>query len=317
MSEHITHLAVAEDSARVVLQNENFSSPMRIAMQKYPEALRLGSVTRSGDTFIFPLLTEWKKDWEKNDKREEQMAYIIGWAGHLAADRTFKPVFRITDLAFYTRGYPGPAHASIYHDAVTFAQVYQYGESGPFHPTALQKNAQGHAAADYLPVNRIEGAMASNFGVNLATFKEFLPEKIDNWEKQWKALEDEKQRFYVEIDRYTEAHHESDDNRMRQYILDPNFYDPNDPIIQLARSVQLDQSSDIRLSEALQDTENQSLYAQSLRLGYDFLMACSDYFADKIDLETAKKQMRTFQAHKQSLDYYVELAKQEQATKEK
>lgn len=308
MSEHITHLAVAEDSARLALQNKRFSPQIRAAMKKYPDALRLGSTTRSGDTFIFPLITEWKKDWKKDDEREEQMAYIIGWAGHLAADRTFKPVFRITDLSHYVRGYPGPPNASIYHDAVTFGQVYQFGKTVPFHPNALQKDIKGHVAADYVPVNRIESAIANNFAGNLANFKIFLPEQIEDWKKQWEEIENEKQRFYVEIDRYTEAHHYSDPNRMRQYIIDANFYNPNDPIIQLARSIQKGEKKDINLSQALQGTENQSLYAQSLKLGHDFLMACNDYFEGNIDLEEARKRMRTGQRHKESLKYYIELA---------
>ncbi len=311
MSEHITHLAVAEDSARLVGYNPAFSARIKTAMEKYPEALRLGSTTRSGDTFILPLLTTWKNDWQENDRRAEQMAYIIGWAGHLAADRTFKPVFRITDLAYYTRGYPGPSHASIYHDTVMFEQVYQSGQATPFHPSALQKNIEGHAAADYVPVNRVESALASNFAGNLASIRTFLPQAIEDWNSQWRTLDGEKQKFYVGIERYTDAYHNSDPSRRRQYIIEANFYNPNDPIIALARSIQQGEKSSIKLSTALENTDNQSLYAQSLKLGYDFLMACSDYFEGNISLDEAKKQMRTFEPHTQSLDYYVNQVQKE------
>jgi hypothetical protein len=308
MSEHITHLAVAEDSIRLALHDSDFSDHIRFAVNSYPHILQLGSVTRSGDTFIFPLITEWKKDWEREDPRSKQMAYILGWAGHLAADRTFKPVFRITDLAYYVRGYPGPAHASIYHDAITFSQVYHDGETAPFHPSALQPAAYTHPAADILPVTRLEEAMGFNFAGHLAEFKTFLPNEIADWEKQWEAIENEKQRFYVGIDRYTEAHHNSDAHRMRQYIIDPNFYNADDPIIALTRALQEGRSTSISLKDALEGTDDQSLYAQSLKLGYDFMMACSHYFEGNIDLEEAKKRMRTFQPHRQSLDYYIEMA---------
>ncbi len=70
------------------------------------------------------------------------------------------------------------------------------------------------------------------------------------------------------------------------------------------------------MEEALEGTENQSLYAQSLKLGHDFMWACSEYLEGNIDLAQAKKDTRQFEAHKQSLEYYVEQAKlQEKAGK--
>ncbi len=310
MSEHITHLAVAEDSARVVCQHPDFNSDMQDCILRYPHILRLGSVTRSGDTFILPSLTKWRKNWQMNEISGRKMAYILGWAGHLAGDRTFKPVFRITDLAYYVRGFPGPSHASIYHDAVTFDEVYAGGKDQPFHPAILRPDMSGHPAADFIPVNRMETALSSSFAAQLGSKKAFLPQTADNWEGDWKKMEDERQRFYVGIDRYTEARHQAHPNRMRQYIIDPKFYNPEDPIIKIARAVQRKEKPPVSLEEALIGTDQQSLYAQSLKLGYDFMKTCSDYFEKKISLDQAKVNFRIGQPHKQKLDYYVKMAEE-------
>ncbi len=308
MSEHITHLAVAEDSARLATKDADFSRRILSCVQKFPEALQLGSVTRSGDTFILPLLTKWREDSKEADKRSEKMAYIIGWAGHLAADRTFNPVLRMTDLAYYTRGFPGPPNASVYHDAVVFGSVYQHGHAGPFHPSALRQSLNGHPAAVWVPVERLEESWASNFADQLAQLRKYLPESLNDWNESWKAIEEERQKFYVALDRYSEAHHRSDPHRMSQYIVAPNFFNPNDLIIQLARSVQLEEPTNIALSDALTGVEAQSLYAQAIKLGYDFMKAASDYFEQRISLEEAKKQFRIGQPHNQSLEYYIEQA---------
>ena len=309
MSEHITHIAVGEDSFRVVSQREGFSERIKAAVASYPEAFRLGTCTRSGDTFILPLLTGWKESWEGSPSQQEQLAYTIGWMGHLAGDRTFKPVFRITDLAFYTRGYPGPAHASIYHDAATFGRVFAGGAQPPFYPATLSHELSQHPAAAFLPVAELEGPLAMQFADRLATIKTFLPATVDDWETQWETLDEERQKFYVEIDRYTEAYQSPQPARTRQYLIDPNFYDDSDPIIRLARAVQQGETAPVSVEAALAGTETQSLYAQSLKLGHDFMWACSQYLEGNIDLEQAKKDTRQFAAHKQSLEYYVEQAK--------
>ncbi len=312
MSEHITHLAVAEDSARVVSNDPEFNAILLDSIRRFPRALRLGSTTRSGDAFILPLLTKWREDWKENDPRTQKLAYILGWSGHLAADRTFKPVFRITDLAHYTRGFPGPADASIYHDAIMFSQAYHNGQDPPFRPSALMHDLKGHPAADYVPVSHVESSIGATFRTQLASIKTFLPEQIEDWEQQWKVQNNEKQKFNVDLDRYTAAHHHPDPSQLRQFIIEPNFYNPEDPIIRMARDMQEKGKTDVKLSDALEGTENQSLYAQSLKLGYDFLKTCSDYFGKKISLDQAKVNFRIGKPHKQPLDYYIKMAQEAQ-----
>ncbi len=310
MSEHITHLAVAEDSARLVSVDPAFDQRLLKCMQAHPEALQWGSMSRSGDTFIYPLLEKWKADWEQSSMQEKQVSYVIGWAGHLAADRTFKPVYRITDLAYYVRGYPGPSHASVHHDAVTLREVYDGGRERPFHPQVVDSTLAHHPAGRIFPAERIENALAMNFGSNLASFKHFLTPDRKEDEPFLEQVENERQRFYVEIPRYTEAYHRPDPARIYQYILKPQFYNRNDPIIQLARQIQNGTDPKVDLQQALDVASDQSLYAQALLLGHQFMMAASDFFTNKIDLDEAKLRMRTAQPHKKPLEYYVKQAEQ-------
>ena len=98
-------------------------------------------------------------------------------------------------------------------------------------------------------------------------------------------------------------------------IIDPNFYNEEDPIIQLARSAQNNESPKFSLKEALNQADQQSLYSQSLKLGHQFLMADSDFFEGKTSLEEAAKRHRRFERHKQKLKYYIDLVEKNKLNK--
>lgn len=312
MSEHVTHIAVAEDSIRIARADPNFSALLRDSVNEFPQAVRYGSTTRSGDMFIYPLLEKWKEEWEDSPLQKEKMAFVLGWACHLSADRTFKPVYRMTDFAFYARGYPGPSHASVYHDAVTLREVYQNGTVHPFHESVVSHDLHKHPAAAVVPINRIEGPFARSYASDLASLKKFLSHRNESDKSFEDMCDDDRQKFYVEVDRYEEAYHHPNPAWLRRYIIKPNFYDRNDPVISFARDIQNGRAPGVRLESLWKGIDNQSLYAQSLKLGYDFLMAANDFFTDKISLEQAKTNMRTGQPHTQSLDYYKKLVEAEE-----
>ena len=308
MSEHITHIAVAEDSARLAARDPAYSDLFREAAAQFPDALRLGSTTRSGDTFIFPLLTEWRGDWQRDDPRTEKLAYVIGWAGHLAADRTFKPTYRITDLAYYLRGFPGPTHATIYQDVASFEHVYAGGQREPFHPATLTHHLSGMPGAELFPVAAVEPLMAYELADRLARLKDFSALGAEGWEEHYGTLLSERQRFYVDVARYTEAAEQPAVGRLHQYLLAPNFYDPDDPLLRYTETLRAGDEPAEDLAAVLA-TPGDSLYAQSLVLGHSFFRAISDYFTGAITEEEGRERMRTFQPHAQPLDYYVEQAK--------
>ena len=66
---------------------------------------------------------------------------------------------------------------------------------------------------------------------------------------------------------------------MRRYIFEANFYNRNDPLIQLARSIQHGKPDrSIDLQEAVEAAASQSQYAQAVRKRYRYLEACSECF---------------------------------------
>ncbi|MBQ0734672.1 hypothetical protein [Aquimarina celericrescens] len=307
MSERITHIAVAEDCARLVSLDPEFSKTILNCIQKFPEALRLGSVSRSGDKFILPLLEKWRDDWKNDDLRSEKMSYVLGWSGHLAADRIFKPICRITNLDHYVEERPSPSNSAIYHDVVTFTHVFDLGTEEPFHPHILSYNLSEHSASRYLPVSKIEKVISGKMMVDLAQIKTFFPKTEKQWKEDWKSLNQEKQSFYVDLDRYSKAYYNGDAYLINKLIEDPNVYNPKNEIIQLVRNIKNKETPKFSLEEALAKAEKQSLYAQALKLGHQFMRADSDFFEKKINIEVASKRHRRGEKHKQKLQYYIDL----------
>ena len=313
MSEHITHLAVAEDTARLAQYEPGFHPDLKQALRRYPEAVRLGSVTRSGDMFILDLTEKYRGKVGTDPAVAERMAYVLGWAGHRVADRIFKPVFRMTDLAYYVRGYPGPSHASVYHDAVTFAEVYDNGRRAPFQPGILQHALSEHPAATVVPVAAAEPLLAAQWGRVISEKQGFMTAADTEWADYWQTFADRRIKFYVEVDRYTNAYYQPRPDRVRQYLREPNFFNPQDEILQVVRSLRGKRTDYPKhdLNTALAKAKDQSLYAQAMALGMQFLRAVSDFYGGKIDRATADTQLRIGEPDRYDTDYYVRLKAQQ------
>jgi hypothetical protein len=70
---------------------------------------------------------------------------------------------------------------------------------------------------------------------------------------------------------------------VRRFVIENNFYDREDPLIRLARSIHDGKPEDIRLGHALAVAGTQSEYAQVLRKGFLYIQAASDFFEKKIN----------------------------------
>jgi hypothetical protein len=137
-------------------------------------------------------------------------------------------------------------------------------------------------AARAFEVDEIESLFRSVWQRALIGLHTFIPdqEDIDGWlERLFKT----RQRFYVDIRRYASAFADPDPDKVKRFIVDVHFYESQDPLIRLARSIQRgDPDAGIDLQEALEAAAVQSQYAQSLRRGYLYLQAANDFFERRI-----------------------------------
>lgn len=276
MSEHITHTAVMDDGARLALHSPAICDAFKLAFGKRLDIARFSAMTRSGDKFTVKLLRDVRDHWPQRrdeDMALEKLSFLLGWRCHLAADRTFKPVYRILQPEHYMRPaseITPPSDVTVYHDVVVFREVYAAGRAEPFTPGALDYRLETYRASSGLPASSLE--------------RLFMP----LWQEMLLHIQstkgmDRHQRVVVDIQRYANAYHSPDGELMRRYIIEPNFYNPADPIIALARSLQRGKPrKDVALEEAVAAAPRQSQYAQALERAYRYLLAASEYFTGKI-----------------------------------
>jgi hypothetical protein len=297
MSEHITHVAVFEDCMRLALRSNEIAEPLKISLRNYPGLARFTSIARGGDGLAIELIRNCRERWETRrpgDFVEETLSYVIGWRCHNAADRHFKPIYRVVEAERYEgeRGgdidMAGPGESRIYHDIVVFREVYQCGAEPGWPAALLDYRMESHPASDAVSPLVLEDLLGGLLQSTLLETQSFLGKTgdVDAW---FDELLDSYQPFTVDLKRYAEAYYSPELEEMRRFIIENNFYDRSDPLIQLARSIQLGSpDTSIDLGRAVEAAANQSQYAQAVRKAYNHLVASSEYFLHRID----EKQLR-------------------------
>lgn len=277
MSEHITHTAVTDDGVRLALHSPDICEVFHGVLRRNTDICRYSAMTRSGDQFTVKLLRALRDQWRNgrlDSLAEKKLAFLLGWRCHLAADRTFKPVYRILDPKHYLKGddeHGEASDVSIYHDVVVFREVYDNGRAEPFTPSALDFRLESHPASRAMPARALQRLLLPFWQTELLRIhSRRVPARF--------------QLHRITVLRYSAAYHTPDPDKMRRFIIEPNFYNPQDPLIALARSLQRGKPrGDIALADAVAAAAKQSQYSQALERAYRYLLAASDYFTGKID----------------------------------
>jgi hypothetical protein len=299
---------VFEDCGRLALHSPGVCSAFKTALNKYWDIASLGTLTRSGDKYTVELLKYCRERWARRtagDFLEEKLAYVIGWRCHNAADRHFKPIYREVEPEHYKNEAGGRdpderdvSDVRIYHDIIVFREVYDFGRKpgSPVSPYLLQDNLSGHPAAAAMPVAPVEGAIGAVVQRTLLGQQGFAKGETDA--SKWLArFQRQLQDYYVDIHRYARAAEQPDPDFLRRFILDNRFYDRRDPLIRMARSLQAGKPAGGDLKPALEQAERQSQYAQTIRQGYLYLAASSEFFEGKIEEPELRKRLDLGTSH--------------------
>jgi len=163
MSEHFTHIAVYEDSARLILASPDINDVFKHCIRTQYDSGLLGSSSRGNHLFAIPIIEKFKKEYgtlSDTTEADQKIAYAIGWLTHRASDLQMKPVFRKAEAD------PDPRFtyqlSSIYHDAMSFHKVYDGGKmpslspNQVLSPATFNYNMASHPAADAVNISTTE-----------------------------------------------------------------------------------------------------------------------------------------------------------------
>ncbi len=289
MSEHLTHIAVYEDCARLILNTGKFCEAFRACVSAQYDSGLTTSGTRGNHLYAVPILATYKDQWDQvagDQKVRQQVAGAIGWITHRAADLQMKPTWRAKlelDPEF------PDSEMQIYHDAVTFREVYDGGMRSTnsafeqLSPHTLEKDMASHPASKLLDEKQVEELVTFLYQKEFVALHSFHDSREDI--QQW--LDDfleYHQEFTEDLRRYIEAFQHPDPGKMETYVYGINYYHPEDPLIQWVRGIQNGNDvSHIDLDHALEQAADQSHYAQAVRKAFLFTHAASEYFENRLE----------------------------------
>jgi len=286
MSEHFTHIAVYEDTVRMILTSNEFCETFKKSLQTFYDSGLLGSSSRGNHLFAVPILELYKnKQFTPKDNALQKIAYAIGWLTHRASDHQMKPVLRATDALDHEKfnAYVN----SIYHDVMSFRQIYQSGKMPSLSnkevlsPATFAYDMENHPAASAVDVPVAESFFNRMWQKDLLNNYVFL-DKQDDFDAWLDRVMDVYPDFSENFHDYERVFNDPDADETAKYWHQDNLYDKDDLIIQYVRQVQAGKTSDIDLADALQQAEKGSLYAQALLKSYRYVQAASDYFSGNL-----------------------------------
>lgn len=293
MSEHFSHIAVCEDSSRLLLDSPELNDVFKHCINTQYDSGLLGSTSRGNHLFAVPILEKYKDTYAGlNDKREAdiQIAYAIGWLLHRAADLQMKPVFRKAEADPDERF--TYQLSSIYHDANAFRKVYGGGNtpSGSkkevLSPATFDYDMQSHPAAKAVEVSNAEPLFSWMWQKDMMNMHVFLEEEKD-FQKWVDTFIERFPDFSENFSDYERVYNDPDPAvAHRHYTVDKLYYE-DDPVIEYVRAKQHGRKPARELEFVVQENVNKSEYGKAIRNGYWYVKVASDYFVGKATKEEA------------------------------
>ncbi len=201
-----------------------------------------------------------------------------------------KPVLRATDDLNDPRfnGYVN----SIYHDVMSFRQVYGSGEKPSLSdkeslsPATFAYDMKGHPGAKAVTVENAEPLFNRMWQKDLMSMWAFVENQSD-FESWLDTFIENYPDFSENFRDYEKAFNDPDPVMTEKYWKQDNLYNESDEIIRYVRQVQQGKTPDIDLHAALKSAETGSEYAGALLRGYNYVKGASDYFVGKISKNAA------------------------------
>ncbi len=290
MSEHLTHVAVYEDTVRLIKANrENFPKIFTQSVEECHDSGLFCSGSRGNHLYAIPIIEKFKnrKPESFSTRDKEQIAGAIGWLTHRASDLQMKPIFGIIEKGEHPVFHDN--ECQMFHDAVMFKEVYKGGtlsSKSPyqkFSPATLAHGMKGNPAADYLNVPLTENVFTHYFLSEMAGLQHFINE-LDDVDEYCDLLIENSQNLYEDLRIYIDAFQSPDYHKLVYYIHNFNVYDEEDALIKIVRDIQINDKFPLpeRLQEALSTADQQSQYAQALKKGYDYLIGAGKFYNNEI-----------------------------------
>lgn len=289
MSEHITHIAVYDDTVRLLQYSGRFTQAFKDSTNKEYDSGWIASGSNGNHIWAVPLLQEYREKYIAGDRSRDtlrKIAAAIGWITHRAADLVVKPI--LANVEFEKGTVFNAQEQSAYYDSIAFREVFKGGENSPssFQPLSravLETDMGSHPASGAIDVSGFEKAFSHFYLDKTLNNHEFVA-KQDNFDQWFDQFMSNKLKFSEDLDMYIEGFNAPKKEKVEKYINNFRYYNNQDSIIRLVRSIQNgNPDNSISLDVAMDAAHCQSAYTRMLQISCTMLTYASNYFDGKIE----------------------------------
>ena len=287
MSEHYSHIAVYEDTVKLLFVNENTPHVFKTALSRFYDSGLLASTSRDILYWAIPILEKYKTSVPSriDDDILMKLAASIGWLSHRGADLAAKPILKL--FSSNTSDRFNSTECSVYFDAEVYRQVYQSGKrtTGSMYnlitPFSFTKNFNLSDTSNAQPAETLETILSFYMITDWAMLNPFVTAEkdCDTWLKKIRLQFNEFQEDYR---MYIDAVRNPQEDKTRKYLIEHNYYNANDDIIKRVRSI-----ADVGHAEDLPDSlfeesDTSSVYARALQKAYKYTTGGMRFFQNEI-----------------------------------
>ena len=293
MSDHIAHLAICDDTFRLALLHPNLHDDFKKIMTQQRDIAHMGAITRSADKWSADLIV-WAREQQNSDAPDPQtaqkLAFVLGALTHRSADRLTKPITNCWGHDVHSSeadsGAGDANESKIVQDIFIFKEVYGAGAgdfSDPFTRAVLQTPSESEA--------HLEEYFRVLWRRALIAMYTIAPDG-DNIQPWLSAFLNGLQTFPKSLSQYAELAANWDNETVKKYLIDKNFYRRDDVLIRLARDIQRGSTVTAQnvLAGVAATDQTHSRYARALAKALDYLVAASELYDGEIDLEEGKER---------------------------
>lgn len=299
MSEHYSHIAVYEDTVKLLFVSNKLPHIFRTALTRFYDSGLLASTSRDILFWAIPILEKYRTDVpsKPDDETLMKLAAALGWLTHRGADLAVKPILKLFDSDKSVRF--NNTECSVYFDAEVYRQVYQSGKKTTrsmynlITPFSFTKHFNLANTSNAQPAEAIEQILSFYMIVDWTMLSPFVTTEkdCDTWlKKMQKQLHD----YHEDYRMYVEAVQNPVEERTKAYLTDKNYYNANDGIIKTVRSI-----TDIETTQELpgnlfEESDKLSVYARALLKAYKYTTAGIRFYQNEI---SKKELLRIIEAN--------------------
>lgn len=290
MSEYFCHAVHGDDCAALIQASTRIGTRTKRVAREYAPLMRVGSVLRAGATLVTPALTALRAGHDGIDRRtaDRRLAIALSQLSHRATDGYFKPVYRELAPEYYDNDYAlSPSDIRIMQDIALYhaRKHMKLAESDAKYDPLMFRHIvplspeQEPDAARYL-----ETVFGARVLQELLGLHRLFPREAGT-DRKLRAYIMALDPVYIDTARYADMAAQPYMNQVQRYIIDPNFYDPDDPYVSLAVDTQNGAKPDPDRLDAAKATDRSALsqWGISLAMGVSYMEAAQAYIDGDID----------------------------------